>query len=376
MNLIRTSLRALAGPWVLALLAACSSPEAPPAAPPAAPPKPVKVERVAAGADAGSDSFIGTARARQRTELGFETSGRVASVLVDVGSHVKAGQTLASLDDQPARLRLNRAEADLSAALAVRAERRNALRQHESLARQQMISSAALQGVQASEAQASGQADAAEAAVRAARRELALSRITAPFDGEIVARAAQPHADVGAGQAVLTLESGHELEVLAMLPERLATGLKPGDAASGSAGGESLRLLLKSVSARADNGSLVQAIFRIDGRPAALRSGSVVSLELRRPVQGAAGVSLPVSALMPGAVAGQGSVYVVDAASGTLARRAVRIDPATLLPGGRVALTQGLRAGDQVVVAGTAFLAEGQRVVVHAPQTVLQEQRP
>jgi multidrug efflux pump subunit AcrA (membrane-fusion protein) len=79
---------------------------------------------------------------------------------------------------------------------------------------------------------------------------------------------------------------------------------------------------------------------------------------------------------MPGAVAGQGSVYVVDAASGTLARRAVRIDPATLLPGGRVALTQGLKAGDQVVVAGTAFLAEGQRVVVHAPQTVLQEQRP
>jgi multidrug resistance efflux pump len=55
-----------------------------------------------------------------RVELAFETSGRVAAVLVDEGARVQAGDVLARLDDRVARARVARAEAALAAAVARR----------------------------------------------------------------------------------------------------------------------------------------------------------------------------------------------------------------------------------------------------------------
>ena len=85
-------------------------------------------------------------------------------------------------------------------------------------------------------------------------------------------------------------------------------------------------------------------------------------------------ITLPAAAVMAGTEAGRGSVFVIDGASQTLKRRAIRTD-GQLLPGGRVAVTQGLRAGEQVVVAGTAVLNEGQSVVTYRAQTLLQGAR-
>ena len=78
------------------------------------------------------------------------------------------------------------------------------------------------------------QLQAADAALALARRDLALASIKAPFDGEIVARSAQPHIDIGAGQAVLQIEARRTLEVVAMLPDTVAARLSLGDVASAS----------------------------------------------------------------------------------------------------------------------------------------------
>ena len=179
-----------------ALLSACQ----PSAAPVADVPRPVKVEVAGGAGQAHADTFVATLRARQRTDLGFESSGRVVAMLVDVGDRVRAGQVLARLDESPARWRLDKATADRAAAAATLAERRTHLRQQEELARDGIISAPALQAAQASHQQAASQLGVAEAAVASARRDLAFTRITAPFDGEIVARQVQPFVDVAAGQ--------------------------------------------------------------------------------------------------------------------------------------------------------------------------------
>ena len=93
-----------------------------------------------------------------------------------------------------------------------------------------------------------------------------------------------------------------------------------------------------------------------------------MSVELPR-AAGAA-ITMPLTAMMPTSEAGQGSVFVLD--GNALQRRAVRVDP-TLLAGGRIAVIEGLAVGERVVVAGTAYLSEGQAVTVYAPQTVLTE---
>ncbi|MFG9941415.1 biotin/lipoyl-binding protein, partial [Pseudomonas aeruginosa] len=60
-----------------------------------------------------SDSRIeltGSARAAERSSLGFETGGRIAKLSVDVGDRFSRGQILAELDAQPDRLRLTQAQ--------------------------------------------------------------------------------------------------------------------------------------------------------------------------------------------------------------------------------------------------------------------------
>lgn len=348
------------------LLAACVE-HAPPPAPSA---KPVKIEVAGDSASHPADSFVGTLRARQRTDLSFETPGRLTIMKADVGDQVRAGQVLAQLDPAPARWRLDKAIADRNAANATMAERQTWLRQQEALARDGIISPAALQAAQASHQQAASQQAAAEAAVATTRRDLELTRITAPFDGQVVARLAQPFIDIAPGQAILQLESGNALELVAQLPDSVAARLKPGMTAHALSGNDRVAVKLERLSSRSDNGSLAQAIFRLEHAPASMRSGAAVALEL--PLQGPQSLTLPASAIIAANDAKGATVFVVK--GGSLQRRAVGTD-GRLLPAGRVAITSGVTAGDQVVVAGTAFLTEGQAVVAHRSQTLLQGAR-
>ena len=116
-----------------------------------------------------------------------------------------------------------------------------------------------------------------------ARRDLAFTRITAPFDGEIVARQVQPFVDVAAGQRVLQMEAGRALEAVVMLPDTIAATLAPGAEAQAVSGTDRVTLTMERLSGRSDNGSLVQAIFRV-GRPfrAAQRRRAVRRAPARR----------------------------------------------------------------------------------------------
>jgi RND family efflux transporter MFP subunit len=338
-------------------------------------PRPVKVAVVGAQAADPPAAFVASVRARRRAELAFEAPGRVASVLVEVGDRVRSGQVLASLDTAPAQWRLERAQADRDAAAAQLRERALQLQLQEPLAREQMVSAAALESVRAQHAVAAAQLQAAEAALAAARRDAALARIAAPFDGEIVARTVQPHGEVAAGQAVLQIEAAGELEVVAMLPDGVAARLAPGQAAMAryaAPGGApaAAPLRLERLSARSENGSLVQAIFRFADAAPAVRSGSVMQLELPR--DAAPAIAVAPAALLLADQPGTGSVFLLDEARGRVVRRAVRV-ARQVLADGRIPVLSGLQPGELLVVAGAAFLADGQPAVRSAPGTLLTE---
>lgn len=348
------------------LLAGCSQPSAPLVQPP----RPVKIEVIGNASADARESFVGTLRARQRSELGFESPGRIAAVLVDVGDHVRAGQVLARLDEAPARWRLDKAEADRSAAVATLGERTTQLQLHESLAKERIVSASTLESAQTQRRVAASQLQVADAALALARRDLLQTTIKAPFDGEIVARSAQPHNDIGAGQPALQIEADGALEVVAMLPDTVAARLVPGDAATASNPDlHPLPLKLERVSARSESGSLVQVTFRIERPAKGLRSGGVVSVELPR--TGLSALSVPAAAVVYGSEGRRNaSVFVLDTAKQQLVRRGVELGDA-VLPDGRVPVMAGLARGDQVVVAGAAFLTEGQSAVMHETQTLL-----
>lgn len=342
------------------------------AAPLAELPRPVKVERIAAVDAQVAESFVGTIRAHQRADLSFESAGRIALIDVDIGDKVRAGQVLATLDATPAQERLAKAEADRTAAAAAFAERDAQWQRISQLEREQVVAAAVREGLEAQRQAALSQRQAADAALALARRELALSRIKAPFDGQIVARLAQAHADIGAAQTVLQIEAPGALEVVAALPEAVAARLSSGQKASITRPGQGDRLPvhLDKVSGRADNGEQIQAVFRIAGKSSDLRTGTTVTLDLPRPAQQA--MLLPASALLPGAQAGRGQVFVLDAAQQRVALRPVEVEPA-LGQDGRIPLRSGIAPGEWVVVAGAPFLTDGQAATRFVPETRLQD---
>jgi multidrug efflux pump subunit AcrA (membrane-fusion protein) len=76
--------------------------------------------------------------------------------------------------------------------------------------------------------------------------------------------------------------------------------------------------------------------------------------------------SVPVTALIPQTQSKQASVFVYDSGTAKVSRR--EVTPETV-ENGRVLVHDGLAVGETVVVAGAAFLVDGQEVRLYQPAT-------
>ena len=109
------------------VLAGCQQKEAPAA--------PLRVVMVAqpATAELGRTSYSGEVRARQEADLSFRVAGKVTQRMVDVGSQVQKGQTLATLDPTDANLQLNAAQAQLESSQSVERTAKTELERYRQL---------------------------------------------------------------------------------------------------------------------------------------------------------------------------------------------------------------------------------------------------
>lgn len=342
--------------WPVLGLVACSNRPAP-AAPEAARPAYVTPAR-AGGAD--TLGYIGEVRAAHRAELAFAVAGRVASVAVDVGDRVQAGQVLAALDPQPLKSQLAAAHAELARTEALLAEAR---RRVERIGRAQ--AAGATSGGEASGAQA--ELAAAEAAQRAAsaQRDAALwslehATLRAPLSGVVARRLAEPGQAAGPGAPALTIDgAGRELSLL--LPASVT--LKPGQA----------------VTLRHADGEVPSRVLRVAGRleaagvrrvflsmPDHASVGSTWSVSLSPASKAASSAAsatatdaaprVPLRAVLPDAQSGSGRVLRLARDGRTVEQVAVKLGA---LHGDAIEITAGLAAGDQVIVAGAAGIRPG-----------------
>ncbi|HET9328063.1 MAG TPA: efflux RND transporter periplasmic adaptor subunit [Candidatus Eisenbacteria bacterium] len=193
------------------------------------------------------------------TQVGTQLEGVVASVEVEAGEHVKAGQVLARFEDRQLQASVLRAQSRLTEANArsVSADARIAAAtsqaneakirhdQRVPLARNQVISQAEMQEAvtrlettMAMERTAIADHHAAAAEVTTAQAELALARadleaavIRAPADGYVVRRVAEPGAAVVVGQPVIALWIGKQVWVEAWVDEDDLAGVAVGNKA-------------------------------------------------------------------------------------------------------------------------------------------------
>ena len=320
-------------------------------------PRAVKLETVGAHGDS-LRRFTATVRQQERVDAAFENGGRIAQILVDVGDHFHKGQVLARLDAETLRLRVQQADANVRSANAQVTERQVQVHQQQALFEDGAASQASLTTATVALELARSQWQVALSDRGLAERALRMAELKAPFDGSVISRRAQAHADVAAGEAVLQLEGASTLQVVANLPESLARTLRRGDTVQAESAGQPISLKVRSISARVESAATVEVLLDVAGDALFLRSGESLLLSPQMP--SSSQVAVPLAALTMASDGQSANVFVYIPQQGTLRRRQVAVGR---VEGDRVVITAGLKAGEQIVTAGTAFLTDGQQVV-------------
>lgn len=321
------------------LLAACSGGEAEETT--ATPEGPlVEVVEVAPASAAGTIRASGMIGYRREPVLAFTSAGVVGAIDVDSGDVVRRGQRLATL-----RRTSSGANVDEAALARTNAERD--LARTQELYERGFVSEARLED--------------ARLAVARARDS---SVLTAPANGVILRRAAEPSQTLAAGTPVLVLgETGSGIVVRAPVASTDAARIRVGDITQVRINGAERAGRVTRVGAKGDAGT---GAFEVEVEITAaegLRSGMVAEVEIAAQPGDASQISIivPTLALLD-ARADQGIVYVLDA-NAIARRRAVRTAGVTQAG---VIVVEGLSTGDRVVAAGAAYVRDGESVRIAA----------
>ena len=338
--------------------------------PPARPPEKalVRTEVAKAADNAGGDgeaSYLALVKFDHETDLSFKVGGILVSIGLapgtdwDEGTPVKAGTLLAELKQADFTNALNsaRAKAELAGKTL---ERFRKLRTTDAISQQELdVTEAEWQTAQS-------QLDQAE-------QNLRDSRLVAPKHGVVLMRYVNSGVTVAPGQRVLRFADTSLMSVELGLPDRLIGRLTPGQEVgvevSGLEGMKPFQGRVTEVGVAASTeGRLFRVVIKVRNPDGLLRSGMTARIHVSDiPPAPSGTVCVPLSALVTlvpdGRSAGTGQaqlgVFVVQ--DGKAVSRAVKTGD---ILNSSILVTDGLRAGEQVVTSGASFLYDGAPIEV------------
>lgn len=304
-----------------------------------------------------------------------DVRARVPGVLLkrvyQEGSQVKQGQTLFLIDPAPLRASLNASEAQLASARATYANAKVAADRARSLAPQQFVSKSDLDNAESAERTALAAVKQAEAAVTSSRINLGYTEVTAPISGVANKQQVTEGALVGQGDVTL-LTTVDQLDPLYVnfslsvdeLTQLRAQQAKGALALSGD-GKATVNVKLADGSTYSEPGTLDFSSTTVDPATGAvslraqlpnpqqiLLPGAFVSFQANLGERNNAYL-VPQQALLRDTTGGYVMVVGTD---GKVVRKNVKTDGAQ---NGSWLVSDGLAAGDKVIVAGVQKVKEG-----------------
>ncbi|MEP2827506.1 efflux RND transporter periplasmic adaptor subunit [Parvibaculum sp.] len=311
---------------------------------------PVQVAEVTLAPEVNDVTVYGIVRSDREGVLSFKTSGLVKSIAVDEGDRVAKGDVLAELD-------MREIDADARRAAAAAAKAKRDVERLKPLFEKGFASSQAIQDAETAYAQALSERTRVEF-------NRTLSRITAPADGVVLARDAEPNEIVSPGQPILTVSQGGGGFIMkAGLADRDVARIRLDAAARVTldafpdleiAG--TVRRIAAASEARTGTFEVEIALSEI---PEGAASGFIGKARITPERNGAAPLmAVPASAILEGH-GSTANVYVVDEKTMTVSQKRIGVGS---LSGGNVTVMQGLSEGDRVVSAGAPYLREGAKI--------------
>jgi membrane fusion protein (multidrug efflux system) len=308
---------------------------------------------------------IGTLKAFQGVDLAAEVEGIVREVMFESGQKVTQGQALIQLDSEVERASLATAEAERSLA-QIEYERGRSLVSRSNISKSEFDRLAsALQKATASAAQLKAQLDK--------------KRINAPFAGTIGIRQVDTGDYLSPGATIATLQDLSHLHVDFFLPEQRAPQLQVGQPVRLSVAAypdEQFEVRIAAINPKVENETRnLQVRATLSNPDEKLLPGMFANLEVLLP-DDRPQIVVPETAITYTLYGN--SVYVVTekqsedgktvkdekgTAQLTVERRFVETGERRA---GRVVISKGLKAGEQVVTSGQLKLDNGAHVVIVA----------
>ncbi|NBT09655.1 MAG: efflux RND transporter periplasmic adaptor subunit [Betaproteobacteria bacterium] len=308
-------------------------------------------------------ALTGAIQAERRADLRAEVGSVVLRVVRDNGEPVKRGELLVKLDDAAIRDTLVSAEEALRAAERSLEGAERTFQRLKSLQSQGMSSVQAMEDSEVRRNLAQSEQVAAKARVATARQQLERTEVRAPFDGVLAARKVSAGDTATMGKELVQVIDPASLRMEALVPAERVGELRVGQA---------VKIRVQGVEPAERDGrirridSVAQPVSRqvavvVDLVGAPGRAGLIAGLYAEGSVDAQAPTVLAVPET---ALVRQGDQLTVWALQGgTLKRVPVSVQPRDVRTGLFV-VTQGLKAGDQVLRSPGSRPVDGQRYTV------------
>lgn len=304
---------------------------------------------------------IGSLEATRQVQVPAEVDGRVTQILFTAGQRVQAGQVLVQMNDAPEQGELARLQAQARNARTL-LERTRRLLPQQAATREQLD-------------QAQADYDQAAADIKRVQALIEQKRVKAPFDGVLGVRRVNLGQFAKAGDALVSLTDATTLYANITLPEQALGALRAGQPVTVTVdahAGREFTGQVTTVEPQVDPGSrTVRVQATLPNADGALAAGMFAHGRVGLPDRPGV-ITVPETAVSYSAYGDSVYVLTPPAADQQGAAPTVRqtyVKTAERVRG-RVVVTEGLDAGDQVVTSGQLRLHNGAAVDVMATDTV------
>jgi len=191
--------------------------------------RPVRTEQVFSTGGERVRTFSGVVQSGTESKLSFKVPGTVQKVNVDIGSKVRAGQLLIQLDPTDYEIQVKEAENARDLARSVEIQAESNYERVRALYENRSASKSALDAARAAFESAHEQDNISKKRRKLAKNQFEYTSLKAPVTGAISDVRVEENENVQAGQPVVILTSGSELEVKIAMPGILIAQIREGD---------------------------------------------------------------------------------------------------------------------------------------------------
>lgn len=325
----------------------------------------VEVAPVSVGPLQEIREYVGTIVSSQRSSLSAQIAGRIDQVMVDVGSAVVARDPLVQLNDDLAKLEVQRTLAAVAQRQAELNERQRLVEDGQQLRAREILPDSELKARIAARDIARATLQSAQADLALAEKRLAQHTVLAPFDGAVVAKEREVGEWVVPGTGLLQVVRLGELWLDVQIPQDmwpvikdLSSAVAQVDAIPGAR--INLRKLASAPASRVETRTFLTrfAFTQVDDRLAPGMSARVdVAFDIGESI-----LAVPRDAIVRRPDNSIIVWVVVPSENGSIVEeRLISVGVATR---DHVVVRSGLTADDVVVVRGNENLRAGQTVLV------------